>query len=301
MEHGTHSHGGGSYNAPFAIGITLNIAFIAAEISYGFSSNSLALIADATHNVSDVVGLALAWGAAWLIKRAPTARRTYGYRKSSILAAIANATLLLLAVGGILFESIQRVFHPEPIAATAVIFVAGFGVIINGASALLFLRGRRGDLNIRGAFVHLASDAGVSFGVIVAAIVGHVTGFLWVDPVTGILISILVLFSTWKLSRDAFNLAFDAIPSQIDPSKVRAYLASLPNVIDVHDMHIWPLSTTETALTAHLVRPQTIADDALLSRAARSLELEFSIQHTALQIEAGDPMYPCHLAPAEHV
>ncbi|MBS0537834.1 MAG: cation transporter, partial [Proteobacteria bacterium] len=199
MEHTADSHGTVSYSAAFAIGIALNVIFIAAEIFYGFSSNSLSLVADAAHNVSDVAGLALAWGAAWLVTRAPTLRRTYGYRRSSILAAVANATLLLVAVGGILFESVQRLLHPQPTAALTVIVVAAFGVLINGVSALLFARGREHDLNIRGAFVHMAADAGISFGVICAAIIGRMTGLLWIDPAAGIAISLLVLFSAWGL------------------------------------------------------------------------------------------------------
>jgi cobalt-zinc-cadmium efflux system protein len=296
-----HSHAAADYNRAFAVGIGLNLAFVVAEAGFGFWVNSLALLADAAHNLSDVAGLILAWGAAWLGQRRPTARRTYGFRRASILAAVANATLLLVAVGGILLESVQRFRAPEPIAGSTVIWVATAGIVINGVTALMFMRGSQSDLNIRGAFLHLAGDAAVSLGVVIAALIAQRTGWLWLDPATGIMISLVILYSAWGLGRDSFNLAFDATPRGIDPDAVKTYLGGLPGVVDVHDLHIWAMSTTETALTAHLVRPGASLDDALIFVACAELEKRFGIRHATLQIEAGDAAHPCRLAPAEVV
>ena len=296
-----HSHGPANYNAAFAIGIGLNLVFVVAEATFGFLVNSLALVADAAHNLSDVAGLVLAWGGAWLAQRRPTARRTYGFRRASILAAVANATLLMIAVGGILVESVQRFRFPEPVASNTVIWVATLGIVINGVTALMFMRGRESDINIRGAFLHLAGDAAVSLGVVISALIAQATGWLWVDPATGIGISLAILYSAWGLGRDSFNLAFDMTPPGIDPEAVKRYLGGLPGVVDVHDLHIWPMSTTETALTAHLVRPDAAVDDALLARVGNELEKRFGIQHATLQVESGDPAHPCRLAPADVV
>jgi len=259
------------------------------------------LLADAAHNLSDVAGLALAWGAAWLGRRKPTARRTYGFRRASIMAAVGNATLLMVAIGGILLEAVQRFSHPEPIAGGTVMAVAAVGIVVNGATALMFMRGRESDLNIRGAFLHMAGDAGVSLGVVVVAQVVGMTGWLWLDPATSIVIALVILFGAWGLGRDSFNLAFDATPPGINPDAVKAYLAGLRGVTEVHDLHIWAMSTTETALTAHLVRPGATLDDALLAEACTQLTKRFAIQHATLQIEAGDAAHPCHSASAEVV
>jgi cobalt-zinc-cadmium efflux system protein len=296
-----HSHAVGSYDGAFAVGIALNSAFVVAEVFFGFRANSLALLADAAHNLSDVAGLGLAWGAAWLGRRKPTPRRSCGFRRASIMAALANATLLLVAVGGILLESVNRLRLPEPIAGNTVIWVAAVGVAINGATALLFMRGRHGDLNIRGAFLHMASDAAVSLGVVLSALVGQATGWLWLDPIAGLAIAAVILMGTWSLGRDSFNLAFDATPSGIDPDAVSRHLAGLPGVVEVHDLHIWAMSTTETALTAHLVRPDAALDDAFLSEVCAHMHKQFGIHHTTLQVETGDPAHPCRLAPAEVV
>ena len=296
-----HSHAPQSYDRAFAIGVGLNLGFVVAEVIFGFAANSLALLADAAHNLSDVAGLVLAWGAAWLGRRAPTSRRSYGFRRASILAALMNAALLLVGVGGILLESARRFEAPEPIAGMTVIWVASVGIIINGATALLFMRGRHGDLNIRGAFLRMVADAGVSLGVVLATLAERATGWLWLDPATGIAIALVILYSTWGLGRDSVNLAFDAAPAGIDPEAVKRHLESLPGVIEVHDLHIWAMSTTETALTAHLVRPGAALDDAFITEAARQLEKRFAIHHATLQIESGDPAHPCRLAPAEVV
>lgn len=297
----THDHAPARYDRAFAIGITLNLFYVVLEATFGFLAGSLALLADAGHNLSDVLGLVLAWGAAWLSRRHPTRRRTYGYRRSSILAALGNAGLLLVAVGAIAWEAIRRLVEPEPVASGAILWVAAIGVVVNTGTALLFLRGRQHDLNIRGAFLHMAADAGVTVGVILAALLIQATGWLWLDPAVGLLIALVILVGTWRLLRDSVNLSLDAVPEGIDPATVEAYLAAQPGVTEVHDLHIWAMSTTETALTAHLVRPAAGADDAFLDRLRRELHDRFSIEHATMQIEAGDPAHPCPQAPAHVV
>lgn len=298
--HGGHDH---SHHAPparfdraFAIGVALNLAFVVAEVFFGVLSNSLALIADAGHNLSDVVGLLIAWFAAWLARKKPTERRTYGYRRASILAALANAALLLVAVVVIVSEAVQRFFDPQPIASGIVIWVAALGVVINTATALLFLRGRHDDMNIQGAFLHMAADAAVSLGVVMAGILILFTGWLWLDPAIGIAIALVILWSMWSLARDAINYSLDMVPSKIDRMEVERYLASLPGVSSIHDLHIWPMSTTETALTVHLVRPKATVDDAFVCEVQHQLEHRFGIVHATFQIEAGDPANPCKFA-----
>jgi cobalt-zinc-cadmium efflux system protein len=296
-----HQHGPARYDRAFAIGIGLNLAYVVVEAVFGFISGSLALIADAGHNLSDVAGLALAWGAAWLSRRDPTERRTYGYRRSSILASLANAVLLLVAVGAIGLEAARRLLDPQPVESTTILWVAAVGVVVNAGTALLFMSGRKGDLNIRGAFLHMAADAGVTVGVIAAALLIGWTGWLWVDPAVSLLIVAVILVGTWGLLRDSVNLSLDAVPEGIDPRAVEACLAEQPGVAEVHDLHIWAMSTTETALTAHLVRPDTGVDDGLLDRLRRELHDRFGIEHATLQIETGDPAHPCPMAPANVV
>ena len=236
----------------------------------------------AGHNLSDVFGLLLAWGAAWLSRRAPTPRRSYGYRRSSILAALLNAAVLLIAVGAIVWEAVRRFATPEPIVAGTVIWVAAIGIAINTATALMFMSGRKDDLNIRGAFLHMAADALVSAGVVVAALVILATGWLWLDPAVSIAISVVITIGTWGLLRESVNLAMDAVPDAIDPAQVQTYLADQPGVAEVHDLHIWAMSTTETALTVHLVRPGASLDDQMLHETCRQLELRFKIEHANL-------------------
>lgn len=296
-----HDHSQTNFGRAFAIGVALNVAFVLVEAFYGYQAHSLALVADAGHNLSDVLGLLLAWGASILAQRQPTQRRTYGMRRSSILAALINAIVLLVAVGGIAWEAIRRFNDPSPVAGGTVIWVAIIGIVINTATALMFMSGRKGDLNIRGAFLHMAADAGVSLGVVLAGIAILITGWLWIDPVVSLIIVAVILVSTWGLLRDSVNLALDAVPEDVDVVKVQAYLAALPGVNDVHDLHIWGMSTTETALTAHLVMQDASGDDALLSRACRELHDQFGIEHATLQFETGDASYPCHLAPADTV
>jgi cobalt-zinc-cadmium efflux system protein len=296
----SHQHGPIRYDRAFAVGIALNLVYVVLEAAFGFISGSLALIADAGHNLSDVAGLSLAWGAAWLSRRRPTKRRTYGYRRTTILASLANAVLLLVAVGAISLEAARRLLDPQPVESGTILWVAAVGVVVNTGTALLFMSGRKGDLNIRGAFLHMAADAGVTVGVIVGALLIGWTGWLWVDPAVSLLIAAVILVGTWGLLRDSVNLSLDAVPEGIDPREVEACLAGQPGVAEVHDLHIWAMSTTETALTAHLVRPGTGTDDGLLERSRRELRDRFGIEHATLQIEAGDPARPCPLAP-EHL
>lgn len=280
-----HSYGTTSHGRAFAIGVTLNVGFVAVEILYGIKAHSLALIADAGHNLSDVLGLLLAWGAAALASRLPTARRTYGMRRASILAALANAVLLLVAIGAIAWEAVRRFSQPAPVRAGIVIWVAVVGIVINTVTALLFMAGRKKDLNIKGAFLHMAADAGVSAGVVLGGIAIAATGWLWLDPAISLLIVIVILIGTWGLLRDSVNLAMDAVPEGVDPATVRHYLAQLPGIQEVHDLHIWGLSTTEVALTAHLVRPEAKSEDALIVDTCRELHERFGIEHATLQVE----------------
>lgn len=287
-----HSHAPASFGRAFAIGIVLNLGFVIAEAGFGFLSGSLALVADAGHNLSDVVGLVLAWGASILVRRRPTMRRTYGLRRSSILAALANAVLLLVAIGAIAWEAVRRFAEPGPVAGGTIIGVALVGIAINGLTALLFMRGHD-DLNIRGAFLHMAADAGVSLGVVLSGLAIVLTGWNWLDPVVSLAIVAIIFVGTWGLLRDSVNLALDAVPGGIDTAQVQGYLQKLPEVSEVHDLHIWAMSTTETALTAHLVMPDGHGGDALLARACRELHDQFGIEHATLQIEHGDGAYPC--------
>ncbi len=294
-----HSHTPPSNNAAFAIGITLNIGFVVAEVVYGLAANSLALLSDAGHNLSDVFGLLIAWGAIHIGKSLPTKRHTYGLRRSSILAALTNAIVLLVVVGGIAWEAIGRFFRAEIVAGDTVMWVAAVGVVINAVSALLFMARREHDLNIRGAFTHLASDAAVSVGVIAVGFAIRATAWHWLDPAVSILIGIVIVWATWSLLRESVNLAMDAVPAGIDPHAVEAYLADLAGVQAVHDLHIWGMSTTETALTVHLVMPQPPTDSKFLHEVSHELHEHFEIGHVTTQIEQGDT--ECHQAPAHVV
>ena len=293
-----HSHGRTNFDRAFAIGTILNIGIVLAELIFGYFANSLALMADAAHNVSDVAGLLLAWGAAWLSRRGPTAERTYGYRRASILAALGNAALLLVATGGIAVEAIRRFAEPQQLDAGTVIWVAALAIALNGAVAVMFMRGRHDDLNIKGAFLHMLGDAAVSFGVVLAAALTLWTGWLWIDPAISLGIAIFVLWASWGLARSSVNLALDAVPENVDRKQVEAYLNSLPGVTEVHDLHIWAMSTTETALTVHLVRPNAGLDDGFIAAACERLDRDFKIHHATLQVEHSREA--CRLAP-DHV
>jgi cobalt-zinc-cadmium efflux system protein len=293
-----HSHAPDNFGFAFAVGITLNTVFVVAELVFGYAANSLALISDAVHNFSDVIALLLAWGAVWLARKQPTQQHTYGYRRASILAALIIAGLLLIAVGGIAVEAVNRIQTPAEVAGWTVVWVATLGIVVNGGTALLFMRGRHGDLNIRGAYLHMVADAGVSFGVVVAACVIVLTGWLWVDPAISLCIAAVVLASGWGLARDSVNLALDGVPKSIELAAVRNYLSGLDGVTEIHDLHIWAMSTNETALTAHLVRPGGY-DDPFLHSVCEELSHRFNIQHATLQVEGGSDA--CKLASSEVV
>lgn len=269
----------------FLIGILLNTAFVAVEATFGFLSGSMALVADAGHNLSDVLSLALAWAAAVAARKPASARFTYGYKSSTILAALANGGLLLVAVGAILFETLSRIAAPPPVQGQTMIWVAAAGIAVNSLTALLFFRGRKHDLNIRGAFLHMAADALVSLGVVVAGIAILWTGERWIDPAASLVIVAVIAWGTWGLLRDAIRMSLLAVPEGVDEGAVRAYLAGLPGVAAVHDLHIWPMSTTQTALTVHLVMPAGHTGDALLREIAEELEHHHGIGHATVQVE----------------
>jgi cobalt-zinc-cadmium efflux system protein len=305
-DHHGHAHGAGHVHAPanfgaaFALGIGLNVAFVVIEAVYGILSNSVALLADAGHNLSDVLGLAVAWLASELVKRAPTPRFSYGLRGSSILAALFNAVFLLVAVGGISLEAIQRLGAPEPVASKTVMIVAAIGIAINGLTAWLFASGGESDINLRGAFLHMASDALVSAGVVLAALLILFTGWLWLDPVVSLVINAIIIWGTWSLLRESFSMSMAATPTHIDPNLVRTFLRQRAGVSDLHDLHVWCMSTTEIALTCHLVMPSGHPGDAFLHALAADLASQFRIRHTTVQIEI-DPHLACVLAPDEVV
>jgi cobalt-zinc-cadmium efflux system protein len=298
--HAGHAHAPARYGGAFVAGIGLNLAFVVGEGIAGWLGNSVALLADAGHNLSDVLGLGVAWGAMVLAARLPSARFTYGLRGSSILAALFNAVLLLVAVGAIGWEAIVRFAHPEPSAGITVMVVAAIGIAVNGVTALLFASGRKDDLNIRGAFLHMVADAAVSAAVVVAGGLMLVTGWLWLDPLVSLVVCAVIVAGTWSLLRDSIAMALDAVPPQVDPAEVRAFLTGLPGVDDLHDLHIWPMSTTEIALTGHLKMSGGHPGDAFLHDIAEQLEHRFGIAHPTLQIEV-DAQGQCELAPDEVV
>lgn len=282
-----HSHAPAEYNTAFAVGIGLNLAFVAVEAFYGWKINSLALLADAAHNLSDVAGLVLAWGGALAGKLRPNARRTYGWKRASILAAFANALILLVAMGSLAWEALARLGTPAATEGWTIIAVASVGIVINTATALLFLRGRKDDLNIRGAFLHMAADALVSVGVVIGGALYLWQGWAWIDPVMSLAIAAVVVIGTWSLFRQSLHLLFDGVPESIDLAAVRTLLLELPGVADVHDLHVWAMGTSQNALTAHLVLGDSGADaDAVLHRAEHELHEHFEIRHVTLQIES---------------
>jgi cobalt-zinc-cadmium efflux system protein len=290
---GFHHHHVPDSNRAFAIGVTLNIGFVIVEVAFGLWTNSLALLADAGHNFSDVIGLLLAWGAMRLALRKPSARYTYGLGGATILAALANAMLLLLATGAIMLEAVQRLHSPEPVGGKVMIIVALVGVLINGATALLFMRGGKHDLNMRGAYLHMAADAAVSLGVVVVGVLILLGGGAWLDPVASLLIALVILVGTWGLLRESVQMALQAVPTHIDALAVKTYLSALPGVTEVHDLHIWGMSTTETALTVHLVMPGGHPGDAFFASLADGLLHKFRIAHPTIQIETGTGTLEC--------
>jgi cobalt-zinc-cadmium efflux system protein len=290
-----HSHNHPNYNKVFLIGITLNVIYIIVELTYGLMINSMALIADAGHNFSDVLGLLLAWGAAYLATSLPTQKRTYGLRKSTILAALFNALILMIAVGAITIEAIRKFITPEPVQGTTMMIVAGVGVVINTITALLFVKGREKDLNIKGAFLHMAADAGVSLGVVLGGLLIIITGWMWIDPVISLIIVLVIVIGTWGLLKESFNLSVDAVPRGIELKQVENYLRSLNGVQDVHDLHIWAMSTTETALTVHLIIPDGNNDDFFLKKVCSELAYKFGIGHSTIQIEKSEQSSNCDM------
>jgi cobalt-zinc-cadmium efflux system protein len=302
-DHGNgHSHGGHHHHPPadmglaFAVGVTLNTGFVAVEVIAGFLSHSMALLADAGHNLSDVLALLMAWGATVLARRAPSSRRTYGLRKGTILASLGNAVFLLLAIGAIVSESIHRLTLPSVVSTRTVMITAAIGVAINTVTALLFMRGGKEDLNVRGAFLHMASDAVISVAVVIGAGVIALTGLQWIDPALSLGIAVVIVVGTWGLLRDSVNLALDGAPRGIDVGEVRAWLAAQPGVQEIHDLHIWAMSTTETALTAHVIRPANDDADQFLHATCETLSRKFNIGHATLQVET-DGDTACRLAP----
>jgi cobalt-zinc-cadmium efflux system protein len=274
------------FSRAFAIGVAVNLGFVIAEVAFGLLSHALTLLADAGHNLSDVLGLVMAWAASNLQKREPSQRYTYGLRRTSVLAALFNALLLLVSVGAIAWEAVRRIVHPEPVGGMTIIWVAAAGVVVNGVTAWMFMRGRRGDLNVRAAFLHMAADAAVSLGVVLAGLIILRTGWWLLDPVTSLVIVAIILFGTWSLFRDSLNLALDAVPQGIDLAEVRSYLEQLPEVAQLHHLHVWGLSTTEVACTAHIVKHDPHLDDQLLKKIADGLHERFGIEHTTVQFEA---------------
>ena len=297
---GAHVHAPASFGKAFAIGIALNFGFVVIEAVYGLMSNSVSLLADAGHNLGDVLGLGVAWLASVLAMRAPTERFTYGMRGSSILAALFNAVFLLVTVGGLSWEAIRRLGTPEPVAGKTMMAVAAIGILINAVTAWLFASGRKQDLNLRGAFLHMTSDALVSVGVVAAGLAILLTGWLWIDPLVSLVINGVIVWGTWGLLSDSVEMSMAAVPAQIDPAAVRNFLSAQAGVVDLHDLHIWPMSTTENALTCHLVMPNGHPGDAFLHDLARDLAQRFKIIHATVQIEL-DPHMACALAPDEVV
>ena len=292
--HASHNHGPMNYDRAFAIGITLNLLYALAEAVAGIWIGSLALIADAGHNLSDVIGLLLAWGAVWLSRRAPTEKHSYGLGRSSILAALANAMLLLVAVGIIVWEAAHRFVSPTPISTTLVIWIATVGIAVNAFTAWLFMRGSKNDLNVRGAYLHMVADAAVSLGVVIAAVLMRYTNWWWLDPVVSIIIALVIAWGTWGLLRDSLRLSLDGVPAHIDAKGVAQFIAANPQVKEVHDLHIWALSTEAVALTAHVVCPEGHPGDAWLATLCNALHDKFDIDHATIQVETGGAVHAKH-------
>jgi len=303
--HGGHHHHhqpdeGALLGRSFKIAVLLNILIVIFQVVYGVIAHSLALLSDAGHNLTDVLGLLFSWIAFSISRRLPTKRRTYGLRRSTILASLLNGSILLAASGGILWEAVSRFRNPQPVHGDTVMWVAGIAMVLNAASAFLFMKKREHDLNVKSAFLHLATDALVSLGVVISGFIIAETGILWIDPLLSILIVITIGYSTWGLFKESLDLALDAVPSSIDTEKVETYLRNINGVVEVHDLHIWGMSTTEAILTTHLVIPEREADDNFFTEVSRALHDQFGIEHATIQVEKGNGPV-CHLAPNEVV
>ena len=296
-----HSHAPPATSKAFAIGMGINLLFVLVEVVYGLRAHSLALLSDAGHNLGDVLGLGLSWGALVLGQRPPSARHTYGLRRASILASLSNAILLLVAVGGISWGAFQRLLHPQPVAGHTVMAVAALGIVVNGLTALLFMAGKDRDINVRSAFQHMLSDAVVSLGVVVAGVAIQFTGKSWLDPVVSLGVGAVIVFGTWSLLRESLRLAMDAVPEGTDLPAIQRYLEQQSGVIAVHDLHVWAMSTTETALTVHLVVPERVITDDAMAQLCRELHTRFGVEHTTIQVERGDGTAECGQAPAHVV
>ncbi len=289
-----HPHASTNFNRAFAIGIVLNLAFVGIEAGYGWHVNSLALLADAGHNLSDVIGLVLAWGAAWAGRLQPDARYTYGWKRASILAAVVNALMLLVAMGSLAWEAVLRLQAPQAVQGITIMVVAGIGIVVNTATALLFMRGSDTDLNLRGAFLHMAADALVSAGVVVAGALALWLGWTWLDPVVSLAIAAVIVAGSWGLFKQSVHLLFDGVPESVDLHAVQALLEALPGVERAHDLHVWAMGTSQVAMTAHLVMPESPADDAFLQEATRQLHEHFGIEHVTLQVMRVPFTRPCN-------
>ena len=292
-----HSHETKNYSTAFILGLLLNIVFVAIELVYGYTAHSLALISDAVHNLTDVFGLLISWAGIWFAMRKPSSKHTYGWGRGSILTSLFNSILIFVAAGGIFVEALHRINAPQAIVGSTVMWVAVVGIVINGITALLFMSGRKHDINLRGAFIHMAADAGVSLGVVIAGLLITATGLSWIDPAVSIIIAGVIVITTWSLMRESLNLSLDAVPESIDQNEVRKYLLGLTGVAAVHDLHIWAISTKETGLTAHLIYGDTTVTDAVLADAATGLRDKFHIGHTTLQTERDTTGRYCELAP----
>jgi cobalt-zinc-cadmium efflux system protein len=300
-DHGlAHGLAAARFGRAAAIGMALNLAYLLAEAGIGIAVNSLALVSDAAHNLGDVLALGTAWGAAVLSARQPTHRYTYGLRRSSIMAAVANATILLIISGAVAWDAVLRLISPQPTRGLVVIVVAAAGIAVNGGTALLFRSHRKEDLNARGAFQHMAADALIALGVVIGGILILGTGWRWLDPTIGLAVGAAIVVGTWSLLRKAVNLSLDAVPEGIDPAEVNRYLAALPGVLEVHDLHIWGMSTTETALTAHLICAPGTSSEALLPTIAAEVRRQFGIGHATIQLETEELARQCALRP-DHV
>ncbi|MGZ3787798.1 MAG: cation diffusion facilitator family transporter [Bacteriovorax sp.] len=294
-----HHHAPKNYNRAFIIGIVLNSVFVLIESLYGYLSGSLALLADAGHNLSDVAGLLIAWGAFWLSEKKPTTKFTFGLRKSSILSALFNSIFLLIAVGIIIWEALHRLWSPNPVQTKTVIIVAGVGIVINALTALLFFKDKNHDLNIRGAYLHMASDALISLGVVLAAIVISYTSKFWIDPAISIIISLIIIYGTWDLLKNSIHLSMDAVPVGINPMAVKKYFEGIQGVLEVHDLHIWAMSTSETALSVHLTMNKVPLENSQLAEISRHLNEHFKIHHPTIQVELFEEHFECHLKPED--
>ncbi|MDD4973794.1 MAG: cation diffusion facilitator family transporter [Bacteriovorax sp.] len=298
--HHHHHHGPKNYNVAFIFGITLNSLFVIIEGFYGYFSNSLALMADAGHNLSDVAGLIIAWGAIWLATKKPTSNYTFGLRKSSILSALFNAIFLMIAVGIIIWEALHRLWVPSlVIEYKMVIIVAGIGIVINSITALLFFKDKDHDLNIKGAYLHMAADALISAGVVLSGVIISYTSWNWVDPLVSIVISFIIIYGTWDLLKNSMRLSMDAVPLDIDPLAVKKYLESIDDVVEVHDLHIWAMGSTETALSAHLTVKKHSLENTQLAKISTDLQNKFKIHHPTIQVEFYEENFHCHLKPED--